>query len=322
MRVITFKDITDLGLTTADSFRWADEVIRHKKDALLPPKISMKPTDGVFCNVMPSIIPGREGENAWGGVKVVTRYPNRTPSLESRILLMNADTGEFVALMDGTWITAMRTGAVAAHSILLLAKKDFSVIGMMGLGNTARAALLILADQIGSRELTIKLLKYKGQEESFAERFSAYPNFHFTYVDTTDEMVRGSDVVISGATYLPNDICGDDCFDEGVLVVPIHTLGFTNCDLFFDKIFADDYGHVHHFKNFDKFRKFAEVTDVLNGTVPGRENDHERILAYNIGISIHDIYFASRIYKTMEETGKLGKFEDIDLEDPTDKFWI
>ena len=71
--------------------------------------------------------------------------------------------------------------------------------------------------------------------------------------------------MISGATYLPNDVCADEYFDEGVLVQPIHTLGFTNCDMFFDKVFADDLGHVHHFKNFEKFRQFAEVCDVVNG---------------------------------------------------------
>jgi ornithine cyclodeaminase/alanine dehydrogenase len=89
------------------------------------------------------------------------------------------------------------------------------------------------------------------------ERFADYPNFEFETVDTPQQMVAGSDVVISGATYLHTDICEDKYFDEGVLVVPIHTLGFTNCDLFFDKVFADDYGHVCNFKNFDKFRKFA-----------------------------------------------------------------
>ena len=84
---------------------------------------------------------------------------------------MNADTGEFLALMDGTWITAMRTGAVAAHSALLFAKNNFSVIGMMGLGNTARATLLVLAEKIIDREITVKLLKYKGKRKALQKGF-------------------------------------------------------------------------------------------------------------------------------------------------------
>ena len=321
MKIITFKDIAELDIKPSMCFDWAEDMIKNKRKALLPPKISLKPLDGIFCNVMPSMIPGAGSRN-WGGVKVVTRYPDRVPSLESRILLMNADNGEFLALMDGTWITTMRTGAVAAHSILLFAKKDFTSIGIMGLGNVSRATLTILADKIPDRELHIKLLRYKGQEVDFARRFASFSNFHFTFVDTPEEMVKGSDVVISGATYLPNDVCADEYFDEGVLVQPIHTLGFTNCDLFFDKVFADDLGHVHHFNNFDKFRQFAEVCDVVNGIAPGRESDEERILAYNIGVSIHDINFAASIYQLMEERGILSSLPDVDMQDPTEKFWV
>lgn len=321
MKIITFQDIVSLKIPPTTCFDWAAAMIKNKKKSLLPPKISIKPFDGVFCNVMPCMIFGL-GVSNMGGVKVVTRYPDRVPSLESRILLMNADTGEFLALMDGTWITAMRTGAVAAHSIMLLAKKNFASIGMMGLGNVVRSTLLILAEKLPDKELHIKLLRYKGQEEDLAKRFGSYKNLHFTFVDTPEAMVKGSDVVISGATYLPKDICEDKYFDEGVLVEPIHTLGFTNCDLFFDKVFADDLGHVHHFKNFDKFRQFAEVCEVVNGEKPGRENDAERILAYNIGISVHDINFAASIYKMMEENGTLCSLPDVDMKDPTEKFWI
>ena len=320
MKIISFQDIANLNIEPSTCFEWAQTMIRNKKQSILPPKISLKPRDGVFCNVMPSMIPGTQ--NLWGGVKIVTRYPGRVPSLESRILLMDADSGEFLALMDGTWITTMRTGAVAAHSTMLFGKKDFSVIGMMGLGNVSRSTILILANQLRDRELTIKLLRYKDQAEDFTRRFRDLENLRFVIVDTPEEMVEGSDVVLSGATYLPNDICADEYYGKGVLVQPIHTLGFTNCDLFFDKVFADDWGHVHHFKNFDKFKQFAEVCAVVNGEIPGRENDEERILAYNIGLSIHDINYAAAIYRMMEESGALSALPEADLKDPTEKFWV
>lgn len=315
MKLIDFKDIRALNISPEKCYEWVDEMISSKDKAILPPKISMKPRDGVFFNVMPCII---NNESKYAGVKIVTRFPERVPSLDSKLLLCNADNGDFLALMDANWITAMRTGAVAAHSIKLLAKKDFTRMGMLGLGNTARATLLVLASIIKDRELNIKLLKYKGQEIDFANRFKEYKNLKFSYVDTKEELVRGSEVIISAATVLSEDVCANDCFDEGVLVVPIHTLGFTNCDLFFDKIFADDKGHVEHFKYFDKFKDFSEVKDVLNGTHAGRENDKERIMVYNIGISIHDINFAGHIYELIDK----NSLADIDLQDPEEKFWI
>lgn len=235
---------------------------------------------------------------------------------------MNVNNGDFLALMDGTWITTMRTGAVAAHSIILFAKKNFTTIGVMGLGNVVRSTLVILAAKMPEKEFDIKLLRYKNQEEMFIRRFSNYKNFHFTLVDTPEEMVKNSDVVISGATYLPYDVCTDDCFNKGVLVQPIHTLGFTNCDLFFDKVFVDDIGHVCHFKNYEKFNQVPEVCDVLNGDALGRENDDQRILVYNIGVSIHDINFATSIYKLMEENGAMGFLPDVDMKEPLEKFWV
>ncbi len=312
MKIITFRDIKKLSISPATCYEWVSETIRDKDKYILPPKISLKPRDGVFCNVMPTI----GGEV--GGVKVVTRYPEREPSLDSKLLLMNADSGDFLALMDADFITAMRTGAVAAHSIRLFAKTGYSTIGIMGLGNTARAALLVLLEVEREKQFSVKLLRYKTQAENFIERFAEYKNVSFEIVDTPREIVRGSDVVISAITYTDGDICADEDFDEGVLVVPIHTRGFTNCDLFFDKVFADDEGHVCHFGNFSRFRSFAEVSDVVNGRKKGRENDRERILAYNIGLSIHDVFFASKIYEMLRDE----KLREIDLESPSEKFWV
>lgn len=313
MKIIDFDAIANLNISPADCYQWVSEMIEKKDEAILPPKISLKPFDGVFCNVMPSIV----GES--GGIKVVTRYPERVPALESFLSLFDVETGKVLALMDATWITAMRTGAVAAHAIIHLAKSDFSTIGFVGLGNTSRAALLVLAEVLKEKKLTINLLKYKGQETDFAERFSGYENLSFQTVDTAEALVTGSDVVVSGVTYAPKDFCSDECYKKGVLVVPIHTLGFTNCDLFFDKVFADDYGHVCNFRYFDKFKSFAEMTDVVTGKVPGRESDDERILSYNIGISVHDVYFASRIYSRISKDMDLP---EVDLNTPKQKFWI
>ena len=290
MKIVSFEDVRSLDISPIQCYEWASEMIVHKKEAELPPKIHMSMPGNVFCNVMPCLIP---------------------------------DAGEFLALMDGNWITAMRTGAVATHSILLLAKKNFQTIGMIGLGNVARASLLVLTSVLRDRPLTVKLLRYKNQAELFADRFRSFPNISFCIVDTPEECIRGSEVVISCATYFEQDIAQDSWFDEGVLVVPVHTRGFTNCDLFFDKVFADDTGHVDHFKNFEKFRYYAEVSDVVNGKSIGRENDKERIIAYNIGISLHDINCAAQIYKLFkQQPDAFAKLTNANMHDPADKFWV
>lgn len=321
MKVISFDDIKALNIPPEKCYEWVEEMLADKQEVLLPPKTHMNMPGNIFCNVMPSIVMNADGEKA-GGVKVVTRYPERKPSLDSKILLFNAVTGEFLSLMDGNWITAMRTGAVAAHSVVTFARSGYKTIGMIGLGNVARATMLILAAAV-NRPLTIRLLRYKDQAELFRERFKDYENLSFEIVDTYEQCIRGADVVVSCATYFENDIAEDSWFDEGVLVVPVHTRGFTNCDLFFDKVYADDRGHVDHFKNFSKFRYFAEVSDVLSGKCRGRENDKERILAYNIGVSMHDICYAWHIYRMMADNKEMFEsLTDADMHDPTEKFWL
>ena len=66
MKIITFNDIVNLNIQPSMCYDWAERMIRNKRQALLPPKISMKPFDGAFCNVMPSMIPGLTYAN-WGG---------------------------------------------------------------------------------------------------------------------------------------------------------------------------------------------------------------------------------------------------------------
>ena len=313
MKIITHQDILNLNITPGEAYDWSEFVIKNKNTAILPPKISIKPDtmEGVFCNVMPCYF------GDFGGVKMVTRYPDRAPSLDSQLMLLDTKTGVTKALIDANFITALRTGAVCVHSLLQFAVKDFSTIGMMGLGNVARATAIILFDKVKDRKLTVKLLKFNDEHQLFADRFKDCENVEFQFCDTAEEVVDGSDVVISAVTYAGQNLCEDKYFKPGVVVIPVHTLGFTNCDLFFDKVFADDYGHVKHFKYFDKFKSFAEVSDVVNGIKSGRENDEERILVYNIGIALHDIYYAGQIYGKMENSAT-----EVEFLPPTERFWL
>ncbi len=313
MKIITFEDIASLHIAPAICMNWVKEMLIHKYESILPTKISLKMEGNIFINTMPSYIPMIERY----GVKIVSRYPNRKPSLLSDILLYDAVNGETLALMDGTWITAMRTGAVAALSICKLQKTNSKVYAFMGLGNTARATLTCLLDSMNNQPMHIKLLAYKEQEIDFIKRFKDYSQLQFQICHTTEELIKNSDVIVSCITAADTLIAPDDCFKEGVLVVPVHTRGFQNCDLFFDKVFSDDTHHVENFKFFSKFKKHDEFSRILLGENPGRENELERILAYNIGISLHDIYFASQIFDQIKAEGST-----ISINPQINKFWV
>ena len=317
MKIITHEDIIKLNISPKTCLEWVEDMLKNREKSQNPPKIHLRPYDGVFCNVMPCIVDMQDLSRGMG-LKVVTRFPNQVPSVDSKLILLDAKSGAYLAVMDANWITTMRTGMIAAHSANLFGKKDFKTISIMGLGNTGRATMLGLAEIIKNRNITVKLLKYKGQEELFKERFSYLKNFKFEFVNSYIEAIENTDIVLSAVTYFKDDICPDKYFKEGITVIPIHTRGFTNCDLFFDKVFVADIPPARDFKNFDKFKKLGVTNDVVNGLIPGRENDSERILVYNMGLAINDVNFANQIYNMLDKS----KLQEIDFKAPKEKFYI
>ncbi len=216
----------------------------------------------------------------------------------------------------------MRTAAAACLSFDLLAKKEVKSIGLIGLGNIMRATvefILNTSGKISSEDkITLKLFKYKNQEHLFYEKFKNYKNVKFEYKDTYIETIENSDVVISAATYLKDDICPDKYFKDGITLIPIHTRGFMNCDLTFDKIFVDDMEHIKKFKYFNQYKHKKEISDLLNKKTEGRKNDKEKILVYNIGISALDVFYALKIYDKLKDKKTL----EVDFFEPKEKFWI
>lgn len=311
MKIITHEMILKLGLNPNLWYEWAETVLTNKHLYRMPAKSSLH-FDSSFFNTMPSILPP---ENVMG-VKVVNRYIGRIPSLDSQILLYDYSTGENLALMDASLITAMRTGAVTVHAIEMFANTDFYEVGIMGFGNIGIACMEILCAHYADKKMKIKLLNYKDHAEKVLQRYKKYSNIEFVIVDTIQELICGSDVVISCITYTEELLGKDEWFEKGCLVIPVHLRGFQNCDLFFDKVYGDDYGQIQGFKYFEQFKFFAETSEVIRGEKVGREKATERILSYNGGISLQDLYAAAQIYKFFENT------KDIAHMSPKSRYWL
>ena len=297
MKTISNHQIVDLGITPRECVEWVRESFCMKYEAQLPTKISLHPQGSDFINTMPCLLPEKYGRF---GVKVVSRVAGHKPSLHSDLLLYDSKNGELLSLMEADWITQMRTGAVAALAIETLQKKDAQVYSFVGLGSTAQATIMCLQAILPEdKQYKVKLLRYKNQAEQFAEMF-AHSQMQFEIVDTHEELLKDTEVLVSAVTEMPELFCADDTqYPEGILLVPIHTRGFQNCDLFFDHVFADDKGHVENFKYFRQFKAFNELSEVLLGKAAGRKTNDERILAYNIGLGLHDVLFASKIYERL-----------------------
>lgn len=298
MKNITNSEIVALNISATECVEWVREAFIMKSECQLPAKISVHPTGNDFFTTMPCLLPKEYGRF---GAKVVSRIVGRVPALKSDMMLFDSNNGELLALVDCDWITAMRTGAVAALAIKTFRNSTAKEYAFIGLGSTARATLTSLLESCKDEQLNIRLFRYKDQAEKIVEEYKHYANATFTIVDNTSDLVRGADVVVSCITDASGLLVEDESlFKPGVLVVPVHTRGFQNCDTAFDKVYADDTDHVKGFKYFSQFKAFHQIEEVLKGEVAGRENDSERILSYNIGLGLHDVLYASRIYDMLK----------------------
>lgn len=298
MRYISSEEISNLDITPSTCVEWVREAFIMKNACQLPAKMSVHPTGNDFFTTMPCLLP--KDYNRFG-TKVVSRIVGRVPALKSDLMLFDSNSGELLAIVNCDWITAMRTGAVAALAIKTFRNSHAKEYAFIGLGSTARATLTCLLECCKDEHLNIRLFKYKDQAEKIISEYSHYSNATFSIVDNTTDLVQNTDVVVSCITDANGLLVKDESlFKPGVLVVPVHTRGFQNCDTTFDKVFADDTAHVNGFKYFSEFKEFHQFEEVLKGDVVGRENDTDRILSYNIGLGLHDVLFASRIYEMLK----------------------
>lgn len=293
MRIITDSLIDSLQIDSLTSVQWVKEAFLLKDKALLPPKISLHPQGSDFINTMPCLLP-----NHRFGCKVVSRIEGSSPSLKSNMLLIDSRSGELLAILESNLITAMRTAAVATLAIQKLKNQDAQIFSFLGLGVIGQTTIRFLIENLPKDNFEFRFLKYKNQAEALVKGLKDdYKHINFNVVNSVEELCINADVITSAISYTDKMIVPDtSILKEGVLIVPIHTRGFQNCDKIFDRVVADDTGHVQDFQYFPYFKDFCELSEVLSSKKPGRKSKKERILSYNIGLGLHDVFYASQIY--------------------------
>lgn len=302
MKIIDTHEIESLNITPSMCVKWAEEGLKIKYKSIMPPKAAIHmPGSLDFFMTMPCLLPPEYGRF---GCKNASRFSCSHPSVKSYMMLCDSHNGDFLSLINCDWITSWRTGATAALAIMTFRKSDARIYSFMGLGCAGKAALECFLDVTRNEDKTVRLLRYKNHaEDTINEVSGRYDNVRFEICDTITELIDGADVVVSAITQAPGLLVEDvTLFKPGILLVPIHTRGFQNCDRIFDKIFGDDTGQISGFQYFNEFKSFEEFSKVVLGEVKGRENNEERIIAYNIGLGLHDVYFAYKIESLINQS--------------------
>jgi alanine dehydrogenase len=155
--------------------------------ASVPPRVAARTKDGLLA-VMPGYLPGAGLES-----KLVAVFPGNhqhgLPSHLALIALFDEETGRPLALMDGTYITAVRTGAASALSARLLAREDARVLAIIGAGVQGRVHLEALTRVREIHEVRIAS-RNRDHAEALASTFGSA-----RAMATFEEAVRGADVV-------------------------------------------------------------------------------------------------------------------------------
>ncbi|MBW1891151.1 MAG: ornithine cyclodeaminase family protein, partial [Deltaproteobacteria bacterium] len=144
------EDVIATGVTMADIIDSLDIAFREKGDGHteMPPKPGIHPGgDDNFIHAMPAYIPALKS----AGIKWVSAFVDNParglPYISGLVILNDTATGLPLAVMDGVWMTGMRTGAATALSARCLARPDASTVGVLGCGVQGRTnieALTIL----------------------------------------------------------------------------------------------------------------------------------------------------------------------------------
>lgn len=118
------------------------------------------------------------------------------------ILLNDVETGLPVAIMNGTQISNMRTGAVVGVAAKYLAPAGAKVCGLVGAGAVNRTALLCLADALPGLEQIYLYDRIEGKGERFIQDMGDFP-IRMTSVSSEEEMLPLCDVVHYATTAIP-----------------------------------------------------------------------------------------------------------------------
>ncbi len=221
-------------------------------------------------------------------------------------LLFDTLTAKIICMMEGSFISSLRTASVSALGIDLLRKKDWdNTIAIIGLGTIGKAHLDLLSKHLkkikniyifDSNELSIK---------KFIERFKNLKE-KFIVAKNPKEAVINSDIIITTTTTNAGYI-KYNWLKKGALVVHV-SLDDLLPEVITraDKLIVDDWNLV---KNDDKrifgrmFREgklpaiHAELSGIILNKKPGRENDDEIIIFNPFGMSLEDIAVAYHVYQ-------------------------
>ena len=259
-------------------------------------------------------MPGYLNEAKALGMKVVTYFQNNPqqnlPAILATIMLFSAESGKMIAVMDGSYITAIRTACASALATQALANRETPVLGILGAGVQARTHIQALARVRKLRAIKI----YSPSADSPArikKSMEAEIGIPIDVAKSGEEVVRNADILVT-VTTAKQPIVKSEWLKPGVHInaVGSHRPDLREIDgatLARAKVVVDSRAAImaecgdillalkENSVGDDVIH--GEIGEVLAGAKLGRSSFDEITLYKSVGIAIQDVATANLVYR-------------------------
>ena len=287
-------------------------VVEGKCDAPLRTNIQAPKHEGCFL-----FMPAYVEEMDTASLKIINIFPhnidNGIPSSPAQVLLIDGKTGIVIAVLDGTYVTQLRTGAASGAAFDVLARKDARIGALIGTGGQAATQLEAMLAARDIKEVRVFDLNYDRTKE-FADRMQeelASYGAKIVAAKTSDEAVEGADLLIT-VTPSSKPVFDASKVKEGATIscVGAYQPHMQEMDpailtraskIYFDSkeavlsesgdiLIPLEQGTITE----EDFT--GDLGNVIKGELAGRENEEEIIVFETVGVATQDLVAARTIY--------------------------
>jgi ornithine cyclodeaminase len=253
---------------------------------------------------MPAYVSSQD-ENALA-VKIVSLFPTNPARglafIQAAVFAFDPETGQAIALLEGSSLTAIRTGAASGAAIDLLARTESRVVAVFGAGAQGRTqieaactarrieAAFIYDPDPAKAELFVEEMKEKGYIKEIhvaANAREAVQNADIICTATTSSKPVFEDVHVKSGTH----ISGVGSYTPEMQEVPAETL--QRAKIFVDSRSASleeagDLIQPMRAGIFDESHICGELGEIVLGKVPGRQSEEEITYFKSVGVAVQD----------------------------------
>lgn len=294
--LLTEDDLQALGLTTSEIVESIEAVIRGAAEGRVwaAPKAVLTPPDGQ--RYMMAALAAMDGPS-YLAVKTVILNPANTdrglPQINGLVTMLDSTTGLPAAILDGNWVTAVRTAGLSATAAQHMVRPGASVAGFIGCGVQAHSHLRAFSDLFQLEEVI-----YFGRGQANQDRLATFARelgLKPRACATADEVVAEADILTTTVTHTGGAAPFLDAaqMKAGAFAAVVDLAAPWHRDSFgaLDRVVIDDLAQEAALptKLCDPAHVLGDLSQLVRGEITGRASDAERTAFVFRGHALGDL---------------------------------